>query len=231
MASLKENYHQLKADFVNFKRTLGLVLALPSFFRETITLQQAETGIKKLLDTRVERFLELVRSEVYEEPESPYLRLLKHAGCQFSDLENSTKRHGVESTLAKLAGEGVFFTSDEFKGKTEVVRGRLSFYVSPNDFERRESSAGFTTQSSGTRNVPIKSFNSLKWRSLQTLGDAIFYQAHDLISCAHAVYEPVIAGRNYFMLINAKLGIPTNRWFALKVPVHSAPEDRYHYLN
>ena len=231
MTNLKQTYHQLKSDFINIKRTLALAAALPKFFRERITLHRAQEETKRLLDARAERFLELVRSQIYERPGSPYLSLLRHAGCEFSDLETGVKSHGLEETLAQLAEEGVYFTSDEFKGKTEVTRGGMSFRVSPRDFERRDSSAGFTMESSGTRNQPIGTFSPLEWRALHAVGEAINYSAHDLFSCAHAVYEPIIAGRMSFVIIMGKLGIPTDRWFALKVPVHSLAEVRYHYLN
>ena len=231
MASLKSNLQQLNSDFNNIKRALELAKALPKFFRQRVALEQAEEEVKKLLETRVERFLELVRAQIYQRPGSPYLKLLRHAGCEFSDLQTHVRRHGLEETLVKLAGEGVYLTSDEFKGKTEVVRGGECFRVSPGDFERRKSSAGFAMQSSGTRNKPITTFSPLEWRTLQALGVAIFYSAHDLFSCAHAVYEPIIAGRMTFVVINGKLGIPTGRWFALKVAVHSVPEDKYHYVN
>jgi hypothetical protein len=230
-SGLKVNFHQLKSDLVNAKRTLGLAAALPKFFRERVTLQKAEEEIKRLLDARVERFLELVRWQIYERPASPYLSLLRHAGCEFSDLENSIHRHGLEGTLAKLAGEGVYLTSDEFKGKTEVVRGGMSFRVLPRDFERRDSSAGFAMESSGTSNRPVNTFSSLEWRAVQANGEAFFYSAHDLFSCVHAVYEPVLAGRMHFVLVNGKLGVPVDRWFALKVAAHNVAEERYHYLN
>jgi len=231
MTNLKENYHQLTSDLVNVKRTLALVAALPKFFRERIMLQQAQEEVKRLLDTRAERFLELVRLQIYERPETPYLRLLKHAGCEFSDLENSINRHGLEDTLAKLAGEGVYLTSDEFKGKTEIPRGGMSFRASPKDFYRPNSSTGYTIQSSGTRNLPIGTFSSLEWLTLQAFGQALFYCAHNLFSCAHAVYEPILAGSMKFILTYAKLGIPTDKWFALNVGAHGLLEARYHYLN
>jgi hypothetical protein len=208
-----------------------LAAALPRFFRERITLRQAEEKIKRLVETREERFLELVRSEVYERPGSPYIPLLKYAGCEFFDLQTHVNRYGLEASLAKLAGEGVYLTSDEFKGKTEVIRGRLSLRVYPKDFEQREVSAGITTESSGSRNLPVKTFSSLEAIALWAEGTAIFYAAHDLLSCVHAVYEPVLAGRMHFVLINGKLGVPVDRWFALTVPVHGALEDSYHYLN
>jgi hypothetical protein len=76
----------------------------------------------------------LADSQIYGSPNSPYLKLLRHAGCDLSDLDRQVRRHGLEPTLAKLAGEGVYLTSDEFKGKSEVVRGKESFRVSPRDF-------------------------------------------------------------------------------------------------
>ena len=231
MTSLKANFRQLSSDWVNVKQTLTLVAALPKFFRDRVTLRQAEAEIKRLLDTRVERFLRLTREQIYQRRESPYLMLLKQAGCEFSDLQNHVQRNGLEETLAKLAGEGVYLTSDEFKGKKGVVRGKLSFHVSPQDFERRGASAGIQMQSSGSRNPPVKAFSPLEWITLRVIGEAVFYAAHDLYACAHAVYEPVVAGRMHFILIKGKLGLPVDRWFSLSVPVHGALEDGYHYLN
>ena len=231
MAGLKKHYQRLKSDLTNVKSSLALAAALPKFFRERITLQQTEEEVKRLLDTRVERFLELVNTQIYQRPDSVYLRLLQHAGCEFADLQTHVQCHGLERTLGKLAGEGVYLTSDEFKAKTEVVRGGNSFRVTPRDFERRDSSAGYAMQSSGTRNAPVSTFSPLEWRALQALGEAIYYSANNLFSCSHAVYEPIIAGRVLFILINGRLGIPTNRWFALEVAVHNMLEDRYHYLN
>jgi hypothetical protein len=231
MARLKESYRQLKSDLVNAKRSLVLAAALPKFFRQRITLKQAEEQVKRLLDTRVERFLDLARAQIYGRSASPYRHLLEHAGCAFSDLETQVRRHGLEQTLAKLAGEGVYLTSDEFKGKTEVVRGGLSFRLSPRDLERRDSSPGFVLQSSGSRNRPVETFSPLEWRALQATAEAVFFSAHDLYSCAHAVYEPIIAGRVDSLMVNGKLGIRTDRWFALKIAAHTAMEDKYHYVN
>jgi hypothetical protein len=59
----------------------------------------------------------------------------------------------------------------------------------------------------------------------------MFYYAHELLSCTHAAYEPVVAGRMKYIFIANKLGVPMDRWFALHVGVHGAPEAKYHYLN
>lgn len=61
--------------------------------------------------------------------------------------------------------------------------------------------------------------------------EAVFYATHDFSSGAHAVFEPVLAGRVNRILLHAKLGIATDRWFGLNVNVHSMAEGSYHKLN
>ena len=67
---------------------------LPSFFRQRITISQAEGAIKRGLDQREAGFLDLIRTRVYGDPTSPYLRLLEIAGCEFPDVCDSI-HHGI----------------------------------------------------------------------------------------------------------------------------------------
>ena len=228
MITVKGRYHQLKSDVTKLKNALAMVAAVPGIYRERVSPQQAEDRIKGLLETRVERFLELARSQIYERPESPYRKLLQHAGCEFSDLQMGVRRRGLEATLVALADEGVYLTSDEFKGKTEVVRGGVSFRVSPKDFERRGPSAGFSIRSSGTRNAPVSTFSSIDWRALRLMINVLTYSAHGLFSGAYAVYQPVMDGRVSGPLMRGKAGIATERWFAPKIHVNSWIETQYH---
>jgi hypothetical protein len=226
----KAIYRRLKADALKIGNAIAVAAALPRFFREQITPQQAEEEAKRLLDTRVERFLELIRGRIYECPGSVYLALLKHAGCEFGDLQRQVGHYGLEETLVKLASEGVYLTSDEYKGKKDVIRGRISFRVSPRDFDGQVSSAGFTVASSGTRNAPVSTFSSLGWRALRITGNAITYSAHDVFSKAYAVYQPILSGRVGAVLIRGKIGIATDRWFAPKIAVNGWLESQYHYF-
>jgi hypothetical protein len=86
-------------------------------------------------------------------------------------------------------------------------------------------------QSSGTSNQPTSTFHRLAWQTFRAMTEAVFYSAHDFVSGTHAVCEPVIAGRLNRILLHAKLGIPTARWFALDVGVHGMAEDSYHKFN
>jgi len=228
--TVKRNYRQLNSDL---KGMFSLVRAMPEFFSERITLRRAEEEIKRDLDHREEKFLELVHARIYERPSSPYLQLLKLVRCEYSDLRAQVHRFGLEGTLKQLAGEGVYLTADEFKGKKEVVRGGKSFRVRPSHFECPNLPAGYRTQSSGTINQPIRSFVSLNLLAMRVPVTCLFFAAHNLFSHSHAMYDAILPGAAGInnLLIYARIGVIADRWFARKIPINSNLEAIYHYLN
>jgi hypothetical protein len=226
-AVLRRDLSQLRSDLSGMVR---LIKAVPEFFRERVTLERAKEQIKRDLDRREERFLDVARSQIFERPESPYLQLLRLAGCEFSDLRAQVKRCGIENTLARLAGEGVYLSSDEFKGKKDVTRGPHSFRVTPGCLENPNLGGGYRTQSSGTTNQPIRSFVSLDLLAIRTPASCLAFAAHDLFSCAHAMYDAILpgsAGINNLM-IYARMGVAADRWFARTMPIKSKLERIYH---
>jgi hypothetical protein len=229
LTTAKRDFSQLRSDLHGIS---ALIRAIPQFLRERTTLQRAEEEIKKAFDDREKRFLELVRSRVFERPTSPYLKLLRVAGCEFSDLQREIRRSGIEATLKRLAREGVYFTSEEFKGKKEVIRSGQSFRVVPELFGHRGVSAGYQTQSSGTTNDPIRSFVSLDLLRIRTPATYFFFVAHDLFSHAHAMYDAILPGSAGInnLLIYAKMGVLADRWFARKVPIKNKLESIHHSL-
>ncbi len=234
LEALKKRYWEARSHLrsANPAAWPPLASSLREFFRERVTVERAEEEIKKALDHRERSFLELARTRIYECPDSPYLKLLRIAGCEFSDLQMSVRRHGVEGALERLAREGVYLTSDEFKGKREVARAGHAFRVSPDRFERRDAPSGFATISSGTRNRPVRSFIPLDWLAARTWAVGVFFSAHDLFSYSHAVYDAILPGSSAVnhLLINARLGKRTDRWFARKIPTPTWLDATYHYL-
>lgn len=231
--ALKKSYSQLKSDVkaAHLDGMLPLAKGLREFFREQITPERAKEEIKKALGSREERFLRLARSKIYECPRSPYLRLLKLVGCEFSDLQVLVRRDGLDSALQQLASEGVYLTSAEFKGKKTVRRSGVTFRVSPTDFEKEKVSAGFITQSSGTMNRPLRIQTSLEWLSWRALAIKLFHCAHNLDDYSHALYDAILPGSAInHLLTNAKLGKATERWFARRIPVNNVLEGSYHYF-
>jgi hypothetical protein len=224
---MKRDVLQLRSDVQGL---VALIKGVPEFLRERVTLQRAGEQIRRDLDGREERFLATVRSGIYDHPKSPYLKLLRLAGCEFSDVQREVQRYGIEETLTRLAGEGVYFTVEEFKGKKDVIRGRHSFRVSPGSFDSLNRSAGYRTQSSGTSNQPIRSFVSLVLLSIRTPVSCVAFAAHGLFSCAHAMYDSILPGAGGInnLLIYSRMGITTDRWFARRVPITNRLERLYH---
>jgi hypothetical protein len=232
MQPTKRNYSRLSSDLKErLKQNYRMARALPEFLRRRVTVEQANEEIKKALENRAERFLELMQDRVYVRPDSPYLKLLKTAGCEFSDLQARVRRCGLEATLEELANAGVYLTVEEFKGKKEVRRGKESFRVSAQDFAPPTPSPGFMTQSTGTNNAPVRSIISLDRIAIQALEVAIFFSAHGLLDRSHAMYDAILpaGGGMRNLLINAKLGITTDRWFARKVPTKTFLGRCYQY--
>jgi hypothetical protein len=231
---LKRKYRELGADLKDgLKQNFRLARALPAFFRARVTVEQAEDEIKRALDGRAERFLESTRLRIYGRPGSPYWKLLKFAGCEWSDLRANVHGHGLEATLERLAREGVYLTADEFKGKKDICRGRESFRASLTDFEFADTGAGLVTQTSGTTGAPVRSTISLDRIAVQTAETAVFFAAHDLFSRVHGTYDAILpaGGGIRNLLVYAKMGIATERWFARTVPTSSLLGGLYQYLS
>jgi hypothetical protein len=230
---LRKHYSQLRSELNSVRGMLSLVAGLREFFREPVTLEKTKEEIRRALDNREQRFLDLVQAQVYGRAGSPYLKLLRMAGCDFADLEALIRKHGLENSLQRLAEEGVYLTSDEFRGKKDVVRGQNSFCFSPGDLELRTFRRGLmVSNSSGTRHRPQRYALSLDRTSQLGRLKYLFFSAHNLLHHSHAIYDatlPTSEGiRN--LLLYGKCGIRVKRWFARRVPMGSWPEATYHYL-
>jgi len=204
------------------ERTL-LTSRIKSFLRDRIDVRQAEEKIRRDLARRSEDFLRVAEAEIYAPRDNPYKRLLNNAGCTFSDLASSVRRHGLEPTLERLAAEGVYLTAAEFRGKTDIVRGALRFHAVPADFLRSDTPAGLAIQTGGSRNAPLRSFLSAERLAEQTPELAVLFAAHGLGDYAHAVYDAPLpsSGGIKFLLIYAKMGVRVERWFARAMPANT----------
>lgn len=156
---------------------------------------------------------------------------MRTAGCEFADVKSQVKSRGLEATLSRLAGEGVYLTSDEFRGKKDAVRGALSFCAGPADFMPPESGAGFVTETSGSGRAPLRVATSLA--SIETTVKILFFAAHDLTSSPYAVYDatPLASGGVREILSAAKMRLSTERWFAREWPHKSRLHARWNYMN
>ena len=109
----------------------------PSFETDELlySIVESKQVIIEGLRQRDQNFLNLVKKGIYENQKSPYLKLLKVAGCEFGDIELLVRQNGLEPTLNKLLAAGVYIGWEEFKGKREVVRGGQHFHFREADFD------------------------------------------------------------------------------------------------
>jgi hypothetical protein len=214
---------------------LTLPISVRTFVRERPSLDEVKTELQQALETREQRFLDLVRDCVYCVPESPYKKLLDHAGCAFGDVASALDKSGLEETLKQLARAGVYLTPAEYKGRQDVKRGGLSFRVQAADLAppRQSGATSGVIKSSGSTGRPSANVTSFEWWRLEALVTASFLDAHNLYTSRVAAYEPILgsmAGGIRFATIAARLGVPVDRCFVRPTPANNWLESLYFRL-
>lgn len=189
--------------------TARLCRDLPRFLRSPLPVEAAGERIRQRLASRPTRFLEMVARYVYGYPPSPYLRLLRMAGCEFGDLRALVEREGVEGALGKLAAAGVYVTFDELKGRQPIVRGSTSFTVRERDFDTPGVRAHFEAYTGGSGGAPSVIRTNLRYIADLAWDTAAALQAHGVGQVDHVVW--LTAGVKV-MLTYSALGRPPLAW-------------------
>ena len=210
----------LSRAYRGVKQTCGLLGPLTRFVRQKVEAPDIVETMRRGVARRPEAFLDMMRERIYARGNSPYLKLLQYAGCEYADIEAEVRRRGLDETLRRLAGAGVYLTSEEFKGKIDVVRGATRLRVRPADFGTGAESAGYTIHTSGTTQGPIALTISFDWLAARTYITGAFFDAHGLFYSAHAMYDSILPGPGGInnLLIYSRLGVAAERWFARVVP-------------
>jgi hypothetical protein len=183
---------------------------LPSFYRRTVSLDQAAAWHRDRIRSRPQRFLGVAERHVYANARSPYLRLLKAAGCEFGDLRTLIEREGLEGALDDLRERGVYVTSDEFRGRREIIRGSLRLTPNPDDFDNPLQAAHFEALTGGTSGQRARVRRSLDLVEEVMYSSAVSMAAHGLSRTPHAVWE---TGPAMWLLRMPRLGTPLAAWF------------------
>lgn len=184
----------------------------------------AQQALKKRLASREENFLVLAEKGIFQHPQSPYWKLLEPKHISFPDLKSWVTREGIEATLQHLASEGIYFTVDEFKGKTPVVRNGARFSCSERMFDNPFLAHAYEVRSGATRGAGTRiriDFDYLQQRSFY---DAFLLDVHGCLTAPVANWFPVFPGAPGInsSLRFAHIGNPVQRWFS------QVAEDRLH---
>lgn len=181
----------------------------------TMSLEACRQQVERLMESRDEQFLTLVRTQIFAHPNSPYLPLLRHADCTLYDIEQSVAQYGVEQTLEELRQAGVYFTLDEFKGDREVIRGNLRFHCQESDFDNPNPQPGVRVQSGGSRSAGTVTFLQFTYASETVPYFAFMLAEQGLFDLPTGLWYPILpAVSGFFKLMRLTfMGNPPRRWF------------------
>lgn len=193
-----------------------LACGLRGFLHNKITLEESKQVISTRLQNREANFLSLVRQSIYENPRSPYLKLLNVAGCEFGDIEALVNKDGIEEMLSKLFAEGVYLSWEEFKGKKDVVRGTTRFRLRDRDLDNPFLHGYYYGRSSGSRSAGTRTIWDLNHELELAYYELAMLAANDALDTPIGQWFaplPSLAGMNG-ILKHWVIGKPITRWFS-----------------
>jgi hypothetical protein len=221
------NLH-LAAAWLRDALTLGrLMRDLPAFLRAPLTYDRAHARAAERMANREAGFLALAKRAIYENPRSPYLDLLRHAGCDYGDLQALVNTRGLEGALAHLAASGVYVTFDEFKGRREAARGSRRFAFRDVDFDNPCILPHFELRSGGTRGPATAVRTHLDFITERATNTALAYEVHGLQGHDHVIW--LVSGITS-TLMYARLNRRPLAWYYPVEPLPFAVRAGSHYL-
>lgn len=202
--------------FTDVLRYSQLAFNLRSFLSSTIDVEESKKIITDGLLNREQNFLTLVQKAVYQNPASPYIKLLQMSGCEFGDMESMVKKEGIEATLKKLLASGVYVTLEEFMGKKETVRGNQRFRFTESDFDNPFLARGMEHSSGGSRSGGTKILMDFDRYVIYAAHNSVTLSAHEILGRPIVIWMPILpsgAGMAATFWL-AKTGNLPVKWFS-----------------
>jgi len=197
--------------------TMAVRLArdLKTYLERTHRPEDCPQLLEDQLAQRTESFLRLIERAVFENPLSPYRRLMEKAAVRSADMTAWVGRHGVEGALAELYDRGVYVTLDEFKGRRPIRRPGLEFPVRAHDFDNPLLTTHFEGRSGGSRGVGIRTRVDLELLAHEAAADGVLLSSLDAVDRPRAVWRPALpmGAALKYILRQAKIGMFVERWF------------------
>jgi hypothetical protein len=189
---------------------------LGKLLKEPITLEQSREIISQRLQNREQNLLTIVKKAIYENSRSPYLPLLRLAGCEYGDFEQMVHSDGIEPTLKELCQEGVYLTIEEFKGKKAVTRGGKAFIFRERDFDNPCSARHLGARSGASRSAGTRTYYDFNYIALVRAAHTILcLAAFDALNSPIILVHEIMPGSGPLLALSAaKAGKPVMKWFS-----------------
>jgi hypothetical protein len=189
---------------------------LRGYVGNTVSLEEARAAVRQRIAEREANFLRLAKRGIFGYPRSPYLPLLKLAGCQLGDIENLVRERGLEGTLLTLREAGVYFTFEEFKGREPIVRGGQVVSVRPSDFNNPFLSHYYYVESGGSTGAGTRVSTDLDHMAANAATIMLALDAHGTMGWPTAFWHGVLpdsSGPNS-VLRHVRCGEVVYKWFS-----------------
>lgn len=188
---------------------------LPAFLRDRAAPGDWVPHATQQLHDRERAFSRVLARGVFERPESPYGRLMSHAGFTAAAVTQLIGQKGVEGALAELFDAGVYLSHAEFKGEEPVRRGALSFRIAPRDLDNPLASDAFVGRTGGSRSAGKRVTIDLGMLALEAPHHGIMLDAFGIAASPMALWRdvPPAAAGIKDLLRFAKIGRTPLEWF------------------
>jgi hypothetical protein len=197
---------------------------LRTYLRQPLRPEDAPQLVKRQLARREENFVRILERGVFENRDSVYGMLLRHAGIERGDLVRLVEDEGLESALGRLHREGVYVTLEEFKARRPITRPGLEIPVTEGDFDNPLLARHYEARSGASRSAGRRIVVDLDLLAHESAYHWMFLSAHGLSERPLAVWHTVPPGAAGLkcVLYEAKLGRSAERWFT-QVPSDFGP--------
>ena len=211
-------------------RTYGrFATGLRGFLRRRMTLQDAREIVRRRLQNRPERFLRIVERGIYGNPGSPYLALLREAGCEYGDLCSMVRREGLHETLISLREAGVYVTFEEFKGRDAIVRNGRRIRTGPRAFDNPYLVRHYVSESGGSTGRATRIPHDLDHILATMPYDVLSHHALGVAGVPTALWRAVLPSclGVHGVLRSIVHGNPVERWFTPTGSGDTRPAPRF----
>jgi hypothetical protein len=189
--------------------------ALRKFLQHPLTFDKAKQIVHERLEQREENFLRIVETSVYAHPRSPYMSLLKMAGCEMGDLRALVNHQGLENALRQLRAAGVYITFEEFKGRKPIIRNGLNLPVTPRDFDNPFARADFSSASSGSTGLALTVGVDLDHLAALSINELITCKAWNVLDTPTIIWRGILPDATLKILFQTALFRKyAYRWFS-----------------
>jgi hypothetical protein len=199
------------------------------FLKQPLDSEECRRIVVNQKARREESFLAMLERGIYNNPRSPYRRLLEHAGIRFSDAAALVARLGLEGALDELYDRGVYVTIDEFKGRKPIVREGLTIETRPGDFDNPLLVAHYETRTGGSRGPRTRLVVDLDLLAYEAAQTQIFLSAFGIEDRPVGIWREALPGPVGIktFLRHTKIGGRVLAWFTPRKPIARLEDVKY----